>query len=88
MPCADVTGRNSAILCLGSGKFGDFARVILRATSGCEPNLVVSRLAKFGGKFALFWWQFRCVYVEIWQGNLVVITGNLVEKIGAVARNL
>ena len=62
--------------------------MILNATSGCEPNLVVSRLAKFGGKFALFWWRFRCVYVEIWQGNLVVIAGNLVEKIGAVARNL
>ena len=27
-------------------------------------------------------------YVEIWQGNLVVIAGNLVEKIGVVARNL
>ena len=48
----------------------------------------MSRLAKFGGKFALFWWRFRCVYVEIWQGNLVVIAGNLVEKIGVVARNL
>jgi hypothetical protein len=55
LPCADVAGRNSTILCLGSWKFG--------------------------GKFALFWWQFRCVYVEIWQGNLV-------EKIGAVAGNL
>ena len=51
-------------------------------------RLFVSRLAKFGGKFALFWWRFRCVYVEIWQGNLVVIAGNLVEKIGVVARNL
>ena len=48
----------------------------------------MSRLAKFGGKFALFWWQFRCVYVEIWQGNLVVFAGNLVEKICAVAGNL
>ena len=42
----DFAGRNSAILCLGSGKFG--------------------------GKFALFWWLFRCVCVEIWQGNLLV----------------
>lgn len=28
-----------------NGKFGDFVCVILRATSGCELNLAVSRLA-------------------------------------------
>ncbi len=27
-------------------------------------------------------------FYEQWQGNLVVIAGNLVEKIGVVARNL
>ena len=31
---------------------------------------------------------FACCFVSQWQGNLVVIAGNLVEKIGAVAGNL
>jgi len=88
LPCADFAGRNSAILRLGGGKFGDFVWAILYATIGCEPNLAVLRLGKFGGKFALFWWLFRCVCVEVWQGNLVVIAGNLVEKICAVVGNL